>query len=719
MKIKNISIENFQSYFEVQTLEFSDGLNLIIGNGGKGKSKLFNAFYWVLFGDIYITGIGWRATDTLPGSAKFTMKRHDFINKKSLKDAKVGETVKTSVSIEIEDDKGIVFNIERSVFALRRPADDWQKDEAWEVSKNMLKISYDSPNGTLVRNDIMATDKINELFPEGIRNYIWFQGESLESLINFQDKSTLKAAVKHISYFPYYEKLSEIISRSKTKIINLENKRLKDENRHNSNVKGLISTIEKLQYNIEKEEQNKVQLEHNVDLIKIALTDGETKMSGLANFSTLVSKYKGYENELLKLNNEIESIDKFQREQLPKLWILRGIDDMVSSSKKIIENHKEEENTVPEKKYLDNPSRTKLEEIVRDKQCFVCGSKVEEGNDAHAWIINRLQQQDEYLKEMEDYTNNMQFSKQFNMFVGKIQDYPDSLLISLSSIDKQWKDSEDRLDKLMALRRKKIDDKIALDKQIEEVKRKYGVDPVKQAETAGIIEGGIRASRSNLEREQRKLDVSKQTLANYRADLRSTERELEKTGKKEGGTVVVQETEWKNISIFLEDICKRVQENARKDLLRKIETRANEFYVKFTEHDKGYKGNVKIGDDYSIEFDAGLNTSHEDRKKMSIINALLSLNQEAIGTYYPFISDAPTSSFDIETTHKYLLGIKDIFDQSIIMTKDVDLNSEQYKDLESQHKVSKIFILNSKLYCEEDKEPELYEVSTIVERKKW
>ena len=48
MIIKNITIENFQSYYESQTMEFSKGLNLIIGNGGKGKSKLFNAFYWVL-----------------------------------------------------------------------------------------------------------------------------------------------------------------------------------------------------------------------------------------------------------------------------------------------------------------------------------------------------------------------------------------------------------------------------------------------------------------------------------------------------------------------------------------------------------------------------------------------------------------------------------------------------------------------------------------------
>lgn len=164
----------------------------------------------------------------------------------------------------------------------------------------------------------------------------------------------------------------------------------------------------------------------------------------------------------------------------------------------------------------------------------------------------------------------------------------------------------------------------------------------------------------------------------------------------------------------MEDICKRVQENARKELLHKIEERANTFYAKFTEHDDGYKGNVKIGEDYSIEFDAGLNTSHEDRKKMSIINALLSLNQEAMGTYYPFISDAPTSSFDLETTHKYLLGIKDIFGQSIILTKDVDLDSDKYIDLLNQRNISRIYNLESEIYSGDSSRGQ-HEVSTKVQ----
>ena len=176
------------------------------------------------------------------------------------------------------------------------------------------------------------------------------------------------------------------------------------------------------------------------------------------------------------------------------------------------------------------------------------------------------------------------------MFVGKIQDYPDALLISLSKIDKQWKDSENDLEKYMAQRRRKQTEKEKLDDQIDEIRKKHGVDPVTQAETAGIIDSKIRASRRNLEMLLRKLDMSKQTLTNYKSELRTKEKDLEKLGDKDTTIAKVPETEWKNISTFLEDICKRVQENARKDLLRKIEERANIFYAKFTEHDNGYKG---------------------------------------------------------------------------------------------------------------------------------
>lgn len=160
--------------------------------------------------------------------------------------------------------------------------------------------------------------------------------------------------------------------------------------------------------------------------------------------------------------NQLTEIDNNQRSLLPSLWILRGIDKLVEQSKEIISSHVEVETALPEKKYIDEPSRAKLEEILnKDHQCFVCGSPVDEGH-PHAveWIVNRLRMQEKYYKELDDYRNNMEFSKQFNMFVGKIQDYPDFILRSLKGIDKQFQDTEEEMDRLVAKRREYLERRI-------------------------------------------------------------------------------------------------------------------------------------------------------------------------------------------------------------------------------------------------------------------
>ena len=717
MKINSITINNFQSYYEEQTIEFGDGLNLIIGNGGKGKSKLFNAFYWVLFGKIYVTSEGWCTTDDLYLSSHKALHKFEYINKKALYDAKIDGKVDCYVQLDLTDDKGHNYIIERQASAIRQPVQEWDKPESWNVSPSSLKVTYDVATGTKNVNGIMAESIITDLFPEGIRGYIWFQGESLDSLIDFRKKQNLKDAVRHISYYPYYEKLTSIISKAKAKIESQESRKLREANKQNSEIRSLILKIDFLRGKIQTEEENKKKYENNIAQIEIALADDETKMQGLAGFSKLIKDYDECEKDILRINNQLTEIDNSQRSLLPSLWILRGTDKLIEKSKDIISSHVELETSVPEKKYIDEPSRAKLEDILnKDHQCFVCGSPVDEAH-PHAveWILNRLRMQEEYYKELDDFRNNLEFSKQFNMLVGKIQDYPDFVLRSLKGIDRQFQETEEEMDRLIAKRRKQLEKKTELDKQIENVKQKYGVDPHREASTVPTLTSNIRASRGNLEKQRKLLESCKSAISDYTRQQQDAERELNSMGANNTGTVTqVAETEWKHISTFLEAVCKDVQEKARKELLKKIEERANEFYEKFTEHDKGYKGRVEIDEDYTITFDGGLNTSHEDRKKMSIINALLSLNQDALQTYYPFISDAPTSSFDPSTTHKYLLGIKDIFGQSIIMTKDVEVGSDKYRDLYNQDNVSRILQLDSQIYRDDAKEPEIWEVSTIV-----
>lgn len=78
------------------------------------------------------------------------MQRYEFINKRSLYKANVGEEVTASVQIELEDDKGINYLVDRSVCALRLEGDNWDSDRAWEVRPNILKVSFDSVTGTRV-----------------------------------------------------------------------------------------------------------------------------------------------------------------------------------------------------------------------------------------------------------------------------------------------------------------------------------------------------------------------------------------------------------------------------------------------------------------------------------------------------------------------------------------------------------------------------------------
>lgn len=718
MTINSITINNFQSYYKEETLEFGKGLNLIIGNGGKGKSKLFNAFYWVLFGDIYITSEGWCSTAGLPGSSRNSLHRYEFINKKALSEARIGDVVPCSVILELTDDKKNLFQIERSVSAKRQDSNNWDEVSAWSVSDENIKVTFETRTGTKTVIDDIAEGKIAELFPEGIRGYIWFQGESLDTLIDFRKKENLKDAVNHISYYPYYEKLSEIITLAKRKIEKAESKHLTEANRQNIEATSLIKKMEFLRGRIETEDANKKKIESVIEQIQIALAEDEGKISGLAGFTGLVKEYEECEKTIADINNQLTNYDNRQRELLPSLWILRGIDPMIEKCKEIIKCHVEEEYTAPEMKYLDNPSRAKLEEILENKICYVCGSRVdEEHHEAIEYIKNRLRLQDEYFREMEEYRSNIEQSKQFNMFVGKIQDYPDSLLVSLGHIDKQYVDLEDKIESLLAKRKRIQEKKRGLDEKMEEVKRRYNVDPRREAAQAPVLNSNIKASRTNLDKQQSLLRACVASIAKYKSELDSAEKDYSKVATA-SKVSRVPETEWKNISIFLEAICSSVQEKARVELLRKIEERSNQFYEKFTEHDRGYKGMVEIDDDYSIKFDAGLNTSHEDRKKMSIINALLSLNQEAIGTYYPFISDAPTSSFDPDTTHKYLMGIKDIFGQSIIMTKDVVIESDNYTELFNDKKISRIFLLTSNTFGKTDGEPQINEVATKIERLK-
>jgi len=51
MIIRKIQIDNYLCYYDSNTFELSEGLNIILGENGEGKTKFFESIDWLFNGE--------------------------------------------------------------------------------------------------------------------------------------------------------------------------------------------------------------------------------------------------------------------------------------------------------------------------------------------------------------------------------------------------------------------------------------------------------------------------------------------------------------------------------------------------------------------------------------------------------------------------------------------------------------------------------------------
>ena len=719
MILQELVVQNFQSYYGPSNIiKFKEGLNLIIGFNAKGKSSLFNSFFWVLFGEIYFTGLGWHRTDELEFSTNGTIKNHMFINRKALYDLPLNSNLQAIVKLTLIDGEQQKFEIERQVNVRRINNGDYEAADTWDVSTNQFKVSYETNDGYKILRDLDASSKIDDLFPEAFRKYIWFQGEAIENLIDFQDKKTLKNAVKHISYYPYYEKLTDVISYSKSKIESEESKKINQKHKNNKHLLELSHKRDFLRSQIDREKVDQKNLEERKSILEICINEEELKLGSISDYNKLVTDFYKKKQEHSEFLSELERADEYERSKVQSLWILRGLTPFINEFKDLLNNFKVNQIESPDEKYLDTPGRSKLEEILRDQQCFVCGSNTSEGSEAFVWIKKRLEDQDNYLRELESYRSERDHNQKFIYFLGSLRDAPDILKVAIESIESQYRESEENIHNLKAKRNIAFNELRKIEEEIDIIRKNSGIDPLTETEKGGQILGTIKASRIELNTVVNKLNAINLKLGKLEQEYSQCDKDIADFTDK-NGLEKVDETNWKLISTYLEAVCKNVQEKERIDLLKKIQEEANRIYFIFVSHDKQVaSGKIEINNDYSIKIDPLLNTAHQVRIKISIISAIHFLNANALGVQYPYVNDAPTSMFDVNSSFSYLMGAKDIYQQSIIMTKDIDLKDASFNLIKNEKNISQIFILESVRSGSNDDFPQPHEVFTKINRLK-
>jgi DNA sulfur modification protein DndD len=185
MIIQSITLTNFQCYFGERNFEFKEGLNLVIGDNGAGKSKLYDAFYWVLYDQVF---------DSLNRDFKRTNQvKGDLVSDKAKALCGPGDSVTTQVELVVSNPaRDMEYTLTRTYTVLKNESGILQ--ESLESSISILqtdKYNFTRP----VSNQTDINSLLKRILPDDVKPYMWFQGEQVDSLIDFKNSSTLTNAI--------------------------------------------------------------------------------------------------------------------------------------------------------------------------------------------------------------------------------------------------------------------------------------------------------------------------------------------------------------------------------------------------------------------------------------------------------------------------------------------------------------------------------------------
>lgn len=720
MLIKSIKLKNFQCYYgDKHEINFTEGLNIITGSIASGKSKLFDAFYWVLNDKIFVTGKDWVSTKSLGIS---------LVNDKAKYESQdIDDLIETSVEIVVKTNLGknsntIEYTIRREYLISRNSMGDCFDSSTWTTATPTLTVEYVNQKNSNheIAQGQEAKEIIENLFPSKISPYIWFQGEALDKLIDFDNKGTIRKAIDYISYVPLYKTMNNIISTVDNKISKTARLEV-----------GKLSGNVKLYNNLSREiEEKNDSIKNNKQLLEeklITLGEHEDQMeavesalSALAEFPKLSEEKKEIENDLFNLNNDIERLDIVERKRFSSLWMLYGAKNLFQTAADRLIEFEDYRQSLISKEYelpMDVPGDVYLNKMLENEVCMICDRPAEKDSEAYINIKAKLNRKikPEYLTP-----ENEQINTEVLTFKAKLG----SLSRNYSGIKSEIIGHKRKLNELYE-ERKIFNDKLhSVNDDIDKLYTKRGIDISEGAQTHRNKHGEYKALNEVVKNLNRKIETYRASLRDAEMQITKLEVEQSKIQRVKTDVNVIEE-EIAKYTKYLASHISEIENKEYNKLIDQIESEANMNFEEITSVNKTIDGQIKIDREtfrvLNIDEDGrelqNYNTGHYTLMKMCIINAIISLTNDYKDASYPFITDAPTSNLDDKATFAYLESISGTFEQSIVITKDI--SEDEIEEIKQKDYISSLFFLKIKNNTGNEKMNRKEAYSTITQLKNY
>ena len=674
MILKEITINNFRSYYGSNHLSLSKGLTLIIGDNGDGKTTLFEALEWLF--------------DT-----KGEDRKDSHISEKRKSELEIGESDEVSVSLTFEHDGE--KEIKKS-FYFERESEDFIRTKDYKFVGYFIE--------GVERHSIAGDRLLNMCFETVIREYCMFKGE--EKLNVFDNDTALKTLVDTFSGIKQFDELVELTSGFEQKSANAANRELTNDKKVSKQAKDLNTQLTDVINDIQniKTELNQKRISISDFSQKLELLEKNQETS--ERYQAIKERLKGLKDKRAKL--AAASSCEYSTNLLDEHWILRSFPSILKEfSAKVSALSKEkrrldkqeterrakeagEREAISKIQKLANnavplpwnlPDEATMKEMIDDEICKVCGRPAHKGSEAYEFMCNKL---NEYLAHITTEANqhsdsDMDEKPLFpNSFINEL--HSRQIKISGETEQEISKIATTISDRLEFVTKRKTD-LAEVEKQLQELETEQNDLLLQSGLSADLLDKnfsdlrGFFDAKSRAESRVSELETTLKFKESLKSEIQEKLSQLEPTSSM---TQVFQ-----RVHTAFERIAKafvNAKEQNINNFLQMLETVSNNYLQKLNKND--FYGIIRIrktlNNSARIELYSDNGTRIENPNGalkttmyMSVLFAISQITTLKREQDYPLIFDAPTSSFGGFKEDTFYNVIDTIDKQCVIVTKDL------------------------------------------------
>lgn len=668
MIIKKISIENYLCYYGVKDFELSDGLNIILGENGEGKTKFFEALDWLFDG----------------GDDDLEL----LVSTKTLEETEVGESfrVKVAIAVEQNEEKKIIT---KSFIAKKVKANDCT------TSNFMLEGVEENKSGERVQVD--GKNLLDRIFPFQIRKYSMFKGES--ELDIFKSEEALTNLINLFSDAKHYDKYSEKGAFLKDKAEKAVEESSKADKKNEALYKNLESEIQQLENKKQKYSVHLDSTENEIRKIEGNLQAAGSYVKNADALDTINTRIKNIENKISSLYGNID--ENYTTSLFDQNWISVNFESIHHEfaekiSKLSIERRKQQsefdkqrgiiEGKAKAKAELLNnniplpvgiPSKAHMEEMLEVQLCKVCNREAPKGSEPYNFMMKRL---NEYLtsqahneEEKSEPTGQLYKNDYTNRLVNMSVSHEDNL--------KKLRGVRTTIKELFKFNDARKTDINELNKQLEKEKLErakiLGNSSIAEEKLIDVLKN-YNAWQDDLKQRYNEQNGYNAILKAVNAELKVKHEEKEKIDRTSANSFLIKT---RGILRDIETIFKETKEIKFDEFITKLQSKSNSFFSRinidsFTGTIVFNKKTSKNKTFVEIELQEDGRTFYKPNQSLltsmhiSILFAISELASETREEKYPMIFDAPTSSFGENKSAEFLNLIYETHNQKILLIKD-------------------------------------------------